>query len=243
MTSLTVSEDPAVGNISSSCYQPRADSYHLLRDPVTGDLPWPALLLGLTIVSGWYWCSDQVRGQGLGGEQGWAEPELVWAGLRWLEPETIRWGWAEGVGTLPVELTPRKPGATGRGCAWSGIAAALSQAGPELALRVEARPRRWGVRDWPQAAECPGSQVIVQRCLAGKNLTHIKAGCILCGYLKLMPMFLMVMPGMISRILYPGNVCPTQAPSCRRTGRPLPLRCGTLAIQSRLPPGLPPPLR
>lgn len=49
----------------------------------------------------------------------------------------------------------------------------------------------------------------MQRCLAGKNLTHIKAGCILCGYLKLMPMFLMVMPGMISRILYPGNVCVT----------------------------------
>ncbi|XP_011837951.1 PREDICTED: sodium/glucose cotransporter 2 [Mandrillus leucophaeus] len=62
-TSLTVSEDPAVGNISSSCYRPRPDSYHLLRHPVTGDLPWPALLLGLTIVSGWYWCSDQVRGQ------------------------------------------------------------------------------------------------------------------------------------------------------------------------------------
>lgn len=57
----------------------------------------------------------------------------------------------------------------------------------------------------------PLSQVIVQRCLAGKNLTHIKAGCILCGYLKLMPMFLMVMPGMISRILYPGNVCITPA--------------------------------
>lgn len=51
----------------------------------------------------------------------------------------------------------------------------------------------------------------MQRCLAGKNLTHIKAGCILCGYLKLMPMFLMVMPGMISRILYPGNVHITPA--------------------------------
>lgn len=49
------------------------------------------------------------------------------------------------------------------------------------------------------------AQVIVQRCLAGKNLTHVKAGCILCGYLKLLPMFLMVMPGMISRILYPGK--------------------------------------
>lgn len=47
-------------------------------------------------------------------------------------------------------------------------------------------------------------QVIVQRCLAARSLTHVKAGCILCGYLKLLPMFLMVFPGMISRVLYPG---------------------------------------
>lgn len=68
----------------------------------------------------------------------------------------------------------------------------------------------------------------MQRCLAGKNLTHIKAGCILCGYLKLLPMFLMVMPGMISRILYPGNVCtpaptepcPIQVPASRFRDRP-----------------------
>ncbi|MEQ2275032.1 Sodium/nucleoside cotransporter, partial [Xenotaenia resolanae] len=46
-------------------------------------------------------------------------------------------------------------------------------------------------------------QVIVQRCLAARSLTHVKAGCIVCGYLKLLPMFLMVFPGMISRILYP----------------------------------------
>lgn len=77
--------------------------------------------------------------------------------------------------------------------------------------------RRRGARDWPQVGEQPLSQVIVQRCLAGKNLTHIKAGCILCGYLKLMPMFLMVMPGMISRILYPGNVC---TPAHRRSPGP-----------------------
>lgn len=47
-------------------------------------------------------------------------------------------------------------------------------------------------------------QVIVQRCLSGKNMSHVKAGCILCGYLKLLPMFIIVMPGMISRILYTG---------------------------------------
>ncbi|XP_056906236.1 sodium/glucose cotransporter 2 isoform X1 [Takifugu flavidus] len=49
-------------------------------------------------------------------------------------------------------------------------------------------------------------QVIVQRCLAARSLTHVKAGCIMCGYLKLLPMFLMVLPGMISRVLYPDEV-------------------------------------
>nr|XP_055179039.1 solute carrier family 5 member 4 [Nyctereutes procyonoides] len=49
-------------------------------------------------------------------------------------------------------------------------------------------------------------QVIVQRCLSGKNMSHVKAACIMCGYLKLLPMFLMVMPGMISRILYTEKV-------------------------------------
>lgn len=31
------------------------------------------------------------------------------------------------------------------------------------------------------------SQVIVQRALAAKNLTHARAGCILAGYLKFLP--------------------------------------------------------
>ncbi|XP_066534137.1 sodium/glucose cotransporter 2 isoform X2 [Hoplias malabaricus] len=94
-------------NISSVCYTPREDAFHLLRDPVTGDLPWPGVLFGIAIIGGWYWCSDQV---------------------------------------------------------------------------------------------------IVQRCLAARSLTHVKAGCIMCGYLKLLPMFLMVFPGMISRVLYPDAV-------------------------------------
>uniref|UniRef100_A0A8D3BXW2 Sodium/glucose cotransporter 1 n=1 Tax=Scophthalmus maximus TaxID=52904 RepID=A0A8D3BXW2_SCOMX len=94
------------GNISASCYEPRADSFHIFRNAITGDLPWPGLVFGLTIQATWYWCTDQV---------------------------------------------------------------------------------------------------IVQRCLSAKNLSHVKAGCILCGYLKLLPMFLMVFPGMISRILYPGE--------------------------------------
>ncbi|XP_074015912.1 sodium/glucose cotransporter 1 isoform X2 [Numenius arquata] len=91
--------------ISPECYTPREDSFHIFRDAVTGDLPWPGLVFGLSIIALWYWCTDQV---------------------------------------------------------------------------------------------------IVQRCLSGKNMSHVKAGCVMCGYLKLLPMFIIVMPGMISRILYTG---------------------------------------
>ncbi|KAI0208915.1 Sodium/glucose cotransporter 4 [Lamellibrachia satsuma] len=49
-------------------------------------------------------------------------------------------------------------------------------------------------------------QVIVQRALAAKNLSHAKAGCILAGYLKFLPMWLMVVPGMISRIIFKDSV-------------------------------------
>uniref|UniRef100_A0A3B4Z2K1 Sodium/glucose cotransporter 2 n=1 Tax=Stegastes partitus TaxID=144197 RepID=A0A3B4Z2K1_9TELE len=63
-------------------------------------------------------------------------------------------------------------------------------------------------------------QVIVQRCLAARSLTHVKAGCIMCGYLKLLPMFLMVFPGMISRVLYPDEVGCVVPEDCKRV-------CGT----------------
>ncbi|XP_030598148.1 sodium/glucose cotransporter 1-like isoform X1 [Archocentrus centrarchus] len=109
------------GNISAECYEPREDSFHLFRDPITGDLPWPGLVFGLTIQAAWYWCADQV---------------------------------------------------------------------------------------------------IVQRCLSAKSLSHVKGGCILCGYLKLLPMFLMVFPGMISRILYPDVVACVDPKECEK-------HCGT----------------
>jgi uncharacterized sodium:solute symporter family permease YidK len=35
-------------------------------------------------------------------------------------------------------------------------------------------------------------QVIVQRALAAKNLTHARAGCILAGYLKFFPVWIML---------------------------------------------------
>uniref|UniRef100_A0A8C4QGQ0 Sodium/glucose cotransporter 1 n=1 Tax=Eptatretus burgeri TaxID=7764 RepID=A0A8C4QGQ0_EPTBU len=102
-------------SINKECYMPRKDSFKLLRDPITGDLPWPGMLFGLSILAIWYWCTDQV---------------------------------------------------------------------------------------------------IVQRCLAAKNMSHVKAGCILCGYLKLLPMFIMVMPGMISRILYTDIVACVEPSKC-----------------------------
>ncbi|XP_006051059.3 solute carrier family 5 member 4 [Bubalus bubalis] len=93
--------------IKPQCYTPQGDSFHIFRDAVTGDIPWPGTIFGMTVVAVWYWCTDQV---------------------------------------------------------------------------------------------------IVQRCLSGKDMSHVKAACIMCGYLKLLPMFLMVMPGMISRILFTEKV-------------------------------------
>nr|XP_021152411.1 sodium/myo-inositol cotransporter 2 isoform X3 [Columba livia] len=96
---------PSTRKENSSCGLPREDAFHIFRDPVNSDLPWPGVLLGMTIPSLWYWCTDQV---------------------------------------------------------------------------------------------------IVQRSLAAKNLSHAKGGSLMTSYLKILPLFMMVMPGMISRILFPG---------------------------------------
>uniref|UniRef100_A0AAR2LHN2 Sodium/myo-inositol cotransporter 2 n=1 Tax=Pygocentrus nattereri TaxID=42514 RepID=A0AAR2LHN2_PYGNA len=98
---------PSVRDPNTTCGIPREDAFHLFRDPVTSDLPWPGVLLGMSIPSMWYWCSDQV---------------------------------------------------------------------------------------------------IVQRSLAAKNLLHAKGGSLLASYLKVLPFFMMVLPGMISRILFPDEV-------------------------------------
>lgn len=56
-------------------------------------------------------------------------------------------------------------------------------------------------------------QVIVQRSLSARNLNHAKAGSILASYLKMLPMGLMIMPGMISRALFPGRMGSAATPS------------------------------
>ncbi|XP_036621503.1 solute carrier family 5 member 4-like [Trichosurus vulpecula] len=109
--------------LNPECYTPKADSFHLFQDPITGELPWPGVLIGMNLVSVWYWCADQV---------------------------------------------------------------------------------------------------IVQRCLSGRNMSHVKAGCILCSYLKMLPLFLIVMPGMISRILFPDEITCVVPSECEQ-------HCGTSA--------------
>lgn len=49
-------------------------------------------------------------------------------------------------------------------------------------------------------------QMMVQRLLASKSLSHAKGGTLLAGYLKMLPLFLMIIPGMISRVLYTDEI-------------------------------------
>ncbi|KAM6414890.1 sodium/glucose cotransporter 4 [Rhynochetos jubatus] len=102
---------------NTTCHLPRADAFHLFRDPVKGDIPWPGLVFGLSVLALWCWCTDQV---------------------------------------------------------------------------------------------------IVQRSLSAKNLSHAKGGSVLGGYLKIFPMFFIVMPGMISRALYPDEVGCVDPEICKR---------------------------
>src|SRR5919108_4126434 len=46
-------------------------------------------------------------------------------------------------------------------------------------------------------------QVIVQRVLSAKDEGHAKAGTIFAGFLKVLPVFILVLPGLIAYALYP----------------------------------------
>jgi SSS family solute:Na+ symporter len=49
-------------------------------------------------------------------------------------------------------------------------------------------------------------QVIVQRTLSAKSETHAQGGTVLAGFLKILPVFMLVVPGMMARALYPGEM-------------------------------------
>ena len=46
-------------------------------------------------------------------------------------------------------------------------------------------------------------QVIVQRVLSARNEAQARGGAIFSGFLKILPVFILVLPGMIARVLYP----------------------------------------
>lgn len=51
---------PSVTVANTTCHLPRSDAFRIFRHPVSGDLPWPGLVFGLTVLATWVWCIDQV---------------------------------------------------------------------------------------------------------------------------------------------------------------------------------------
>ena len=66
--------------------------------------------------------------------------------------------------------------------------------------------------------------MIVQRALAGKTYDHAKAGTILCAFIKILPLFILVFPGMIARILFPGKYPARSIPARSIPARNIPAR-------------------
>ena len=46
---------------NTTCGLPDPEAFHIFRDPIHGDHPWPGLFLQASIGCLWYWCADQVR--------------------------------------------------------------------------------------------------------------------------------------------------------------------------------------
>ncbi|VDH92467.1 solute carrier family 5 (sodium/glucose cotransporter), member 9 [Mytilus galloprovincialis] len=57
-------------------------------------------------------------------------------------------------------------------------------------------------------------QLIVQRTLSARDMAHAKAGTLLGGALKLLGLFTFIVPGMISRILYPDEIACADPDKC-----------------------------
>ncbi|XP_072015988.1 sodium/mannose cotransporter SLC5A10-like [Amphiura filiformis] len=77
---------------------------------------------------------------------------------------------------------------------------------------------------WYWAAD----QVIVQRVLAAKDLSHGKGATVLASVFKISPMFLMVLPGMVSRILYADEVACVDPEKCKEICES-PIGCSNIA--------------
>lgn len=57
---------------------------------------------------------------------------------------------------------------------------------------------------------------MVQKALSARSLSDAQGATILTGWIKVLPMFLIVIPGMISRVLYPDEVGCADPDTCFR---------------------------
>ena len=71
-------------------------------------------------------------------------------------------------------------------------------------------------------------QIMVQKVLSAKSLSHAQGATILCGWIKVLPLFLIVIPGMISRVLYPDEIGCVDPEICQKICQN-PVSCSNIA--------------
>lgn len=57
---------------------------------------------------------------------------------------------------------------------------------------------------------------MVQRALAAKSLSHAQGGTLFAGYIKILPLFMIIIPGMISRVLFKDRVACADPDTCMK---------------------------
>ena len=82
---------------------------------------------------------------------------------------------------------------------------------------------------------------MVQKALSAKSLSDAQGATILTGWIKILPMFLIVIPGMISRVLFPNEVGCVDPEVCQSVCQN-PVSCSNIAyprlVLGILPEGL-----
>ncbi|MGN6494341.1 MAG: sodium:solute symporter [Agriterribacter sp.] len=84
-------------------------------------------------------------------------------------------------------------------------------------------------------------QTIVQRALGAKDENHARVGALFCGFIKILPVFIFVMPGLFAYALYKtGSIDLSSLPTIMQDGNVVPDSKGiyTLMITQLVPTGL-----
>ncbi|KAG0713841.1 Sodium/glucose cotransporter 4 [Chionoecetes opilio] len=169
---------------TTNCGEPPDYAMHFFRSakPGESDLPWTGMLFGITISGIWYWCTDQVTLHEVGGYNELVTRYMAAApSRRYYDHNNVS---CPGTYPPPYAMSLLRP-IVGTDLPWTGVV--------------------FGVTIGSTWYWCT-DQVIVQRTLSSKNMSYAKAGCLLAGALKFLPLFMLVFPGMISRILYTEKV-------------------------------------